>query len=52
MLRSIERNLPLSMWEDITVGMLLGYVIEYNNEQLDDDEMKPKEATQADFNRF
>lgn len=52
MLRSIERGLPLCEWENLTVGMIFGFIIEFNNEQLDEDETEAREATQADFDKF
>lgn len=54
MLRSIERGLPLSEWENMTTGMILGLIITYNNEHLDDEEKEDETrvATQSDYDRF
>ena len=54
MLRALERGLTLRDFEHLTLGMILGYVITYNNEHLDDNEKEDtvRTATQADFNRF
>jgi hypothetical protein len=61
MLRALERGLTLRDFEDLTLGMILGYVVTYNNEHLDDNEScrlpmtkedTVRQATQADFDRF
>jgi len=54
MLRAIERGLTLRDFEELTLGMILGYVVTYNNEHLDDNEKEDtvRTATQADFDRF
>lgn len=54
MLRALERGLVLRDFEDLTLGMILDYIITYNNEQLADDEKEDsvREATQEDFDRF
>jgi len=54
MLRAIERGLCLHDFEILTVGMILGYIIEYNNEHLEEDEREDtvRIATQVDFNRW
>lgn len=52
MRRSIERGVPLSDWEIMTVGMIVGYIYSYNNEQLDEEDKEAREASQADFDRF
>ena len=54
MLRSIERGLPLSEWENMTTGMILGLITTYNNEYLDEDEKEDEGriATQSDYDRF
>lgn len=54
MLRALERGLTLRDFEDLTVGMILGFIITFNNEQLADDEKEDsvREATQEDFDRF
>lgn len=54
MLRAIERGLTLSDFENLTVGMIIDYIISYNNEHLKDEDMidDVRTATQADFDRF
>jgi hypothetical protein len=60
MLRALERGLTLRDFEHLTLGMILGYVVTYNNEHLDDNESVAsstkedtvRQATQADFDRF
>jgi hypothetical protein len=53
MLRAIERGLTLRDFEDLTVGMIVGYVTTYNNEQTGNDEQnEAREAGQADFDSF
>ena len=54
MLRALERGLTLRDFEGLTLGMILDYIITYNNEQLADDEKEDsvREATQEDFDRF
>ena len=54
MLRALERGLTLRDFEYLTLGMILGYIVTYNNEHLDDDEKEDsiRMATQADFDAF
>lgn len=54
MLRAIERGLCLNDFENMTVGMIIGYIVEYNNEHLEDEDKKDEvmQATQVDYNRF
>lgn len=54
MVRAFERGLCLNDFENMTVGMILGYVITYNNlnSETDEEEEKVREATQADFDAF
>jgi hypothetical protein len=54
MLRAIERGLCLNDFENMTPGMIIGYIVTYNNEHLDDDEKEDdiRMATQSDFDRF
>lgn len=43
----------MAEFEYMTVGMILDFVIEYNNERLTDDEKEDvRIATQEDFNRW
>jgi hypothetical protein len=54
MLRAIERGLTLRDFEYLTLGMILDFIITYNNERLKDDEKEDsvRMATQADFDRW
>ena len=54
MLRALERGLSLNDFENLTVGMILDYIIEYNNEHLEDDEREDtiKQAGQYDFDMW
>lgn len=54
MLRALERGLTLRDFEDLTFGMILDFIITYNNERPSDDKKEDsvREATQADFDRF
>jgi len=54
MLRALERGLTLRDFEDLTFGMILGFITTYNNERLGDDEKEDsvRMATQADFDRW
>ncbi len=54
MVRSLERGLSLANFEIMTVGMIMDYIITYNNLNLeeDTDEGTEIEATQVDFDNF
>lgn len=54
MLRAIERGLTLQDFENMTFGMIAGYITTYNNDRLSDDQREDtvRLATQADFDRF
>ena len=54
MLRAIERGLTLRDFEDLTLGMITGFITTYNNERLGEDEKEDsvRRATQADFDRW
>lgn len=54
MLRAIESGLTLRDFEDLTFGMIVGYITTYNNERLGEDEKEDnvRTAGQADFDRF
>lgn len=53
MVRALERGLCLSDFNDMTVGMILDFIITFNNDRLSDDERDDaRTATQADFDRF
>lgn len=54
MLRAFERGLSLREFEEMTPGMIIDYIITYNNDRLNDDETEDsiREAGQEDFDRF
>lgn len=54
MLRAIERGLTLRDFEDLTLGMIIGFITTYNNERLGEDEKEDsvRMATQADMDCF
>ena len=53
-LRALERGLSLRDFEWMTPGMIIDFIITYNNDHLDEDELEDdvRQATQADYNRF
>lgn len=54
MVRALERGLSLRDFEILTVGMLLDYIVEYDNLNLSDEQMKSAviEAQQSHFDAF
>lgn len=52
MLRAIERGLTLSDFNEMTLGMILGFITTYNNEQIEEDEEHIREANQSDMDKF
>lgn len=54
MLRAFERGLSLRDFEDMTVGMILDFIITFNNENLQDEDREDevRMANQSDFDRF
>ena len=54
MIRAIERGLTLRDFDIMTPGMVIGYIIAYNNERLNEDEKEDQEimATQSHFDSF
>ena len=54
MLRALERGLTLRDFEDLTLGMIIGFITTYNNERLGEDEKEEsvRKATQEDFDCF
>ena len=52
MLRALERGLSLSDFDYMTVGMIIDFIVTYNNERIEDQEEKSRQATQDDFDRF
>ena len=54
MLRAFERGLCLRDFDDMTVGMILDFIITYNNENLTEEEKEEETrlAKQGDFDRW
>lgn len=54
MLRALERGLCLADFEVLTIGMIMGYIVAYNNERLGEDEIEDnvRQATQRDMDAF
>ena len=52
MLRALERGLSLSDFDYMTVGMIIDFIVTYNNDRIEDQEEKSRQATQDDFDRF
>lgn len=52
MLRALERGLSLSDFDYMTVGMIIDFIVTYNNERIEDQEEETRQATQDDFDRF
>lgn len=54
MSRAIERGLSLYAFDVMTPGMIIDYIITFDNEYLDDKEEEDtvRIATQADFDAF
>ena len=52
MLRALERGLSLSDFDYMTVGMIIDFIVTYNNERIEDQEEEPRQASQDDFDRF
>lgn len=51
MVRSIERGLSLRDFEEWTPGMIIDYIVTYNNLNADEEDQE-RDATQADFDSF
>jgi len=53
-LRAAERGLPISEFENMTFGMIVDFVVSYNNDHLKEDEKEAGTimATQSDFDRY
>ena len=47
MVAAINKGLTLSDFEELTIGMIIDYIVTYNN---DDEEIR--EADQSDFDAF
>ncbi len=54
MVRAIERGLNLHDFENMTIGMIIDYIITYNNLNIkgENEEDEAREATQEDFDKF
>lgn len=52
-LRALERGLSLSDFNEMTIGMIIDFIVTYNNESSkDENEDEVRNATQSDFDRF
>ena len=54
MVGALKRGISLNDFNNLTVGMIIGYITEWNNHNLSDDERESavRNATQSDFDRF
>ncbi|HHV63823.1 MAG TPA: hypothetical protein GXX46_01910 [Peptococcaceae bacterium] len=54
MVRAYERGLTLADFNEMTVGMIVGFIVTYNNLNMSEqeEEEKVRIANQADFDRF
>lgn len=54
MVRALERGLTLRDFDVMTPGMIIDYIITYNNDRLDDEDREDevRMAGQKDFDRF
>jgi hypothetical protein len=52
MIRALERGLSLSDFNEMTVGMLIDFIVTYNNGKMDHEEEEERFATQNDFDCF
>ena len=52
MCRVFERGLSLADFENMTVGMLIGYITTYNNLNSKEEKEEMREATQSDYDNF
>ncbi|NWK10403.1 hypothetical protein HXZ52_04175 [Clostridium cadaveris] len=49
---ALSRGLTAADFENMTLGMILDYVITYNNMKIESEDENIKSATQEDFDRF
>ncbi len=52
MVRALERGLTVQDFETMTIGMIMDYIITYNNLNDEENNDNIAEATQADFDDF
>lgn len=52
MVRALERGLTVQDFETMTIGMIMDYIITYNNLNDEENNDNIAEATQADFDNF
>lgn len=54
MVGALKRGISLKDFNDMTVGMIVGYITEWNNLNLSDEDKEEeiKEASQSDFDSF
>jgi len=54
-IRALERGLSLSDFSEMTIGMIIDFIVSYNNENSKDEDNTDEEvrvANQSDFDRF
>lgn len=54
MVGALKRGLSINDFKEMTLGMIVGYITEWNNQGLSDDEKveQIREARQSDFDSF
>ena len=54
MVRALEKGLTLRDFEDLTFGMITGFINTYNNDRLTDEDREDtvRQAGQTDFDNF
>ncbi len=54
MVAALKRGISLKDFNDLTIGMIIGYITEWNNQNLSEDEKveETRQATQEDFDSF
>lgn len=52
MVRAIERGLSLLDFNDLTLGMIIDYIIAYDNDRIEEEDSADRQAAQSDFDAF
>lgn len=52
MVRAIERGLSLNDFNDLTIGMIIDYILTYDNDRSGNESDGTREANQSDFDAF
>lgn len=52
MVRAIERGITILDFNELTVGMIIGYIATYNHINEKNDETEVIDATQEDYDAF